>query len=41
MRDTERYPMLLGLTPPGEVSAVTIAPPAADRPLGEIAGTVQ
>ena len=37
MRDTELYQMLLGLTPPWEVSAVNIAPASADRPLGEIA----
>ncbi len=37
MRDIELYQMLLGLTPPWEVSAVNIAPASADRPLGEIA----
>ena len=37
MRDTELYQMLLGLTAPWEVSAVSIAPASADRPLGEIA----
>ena len=41
MRDTELYQMLLGLTPPWEVTAVQMTQRAAGRPLGEIAVTVQ
>lgn len=40
MRDTELYQTLLGLTPPWEVTAVSITQPSADRPLGEIAVSV-
>lgn len=41
MCDTELYQMLLALTPPLEVSAVDLASSSSDRPLGEIAITVQ
>ncbi len=41
MRDTELYEMFLGRTAPWEVTAVNITQPAAGRPLGEIAVTVQ
>jgi transposase len=41
MRDTELYQMLLGLTPPWEVTAVNMTQPSAGRPLGEITVTVR
>ncbi|MHB1241419.1 MAG: hypothetical protein ACYC18_13095 [Gammaproteobacteria bacterium] len=41
MRDTELYQTLLGLTLPWEVTAVNVTQASADRPLGEIAVTVQ
>lgn len=37
MRDTELYQMLLGLTPPWEVTAVNLTQAVADHPLGEVA----
>lgn len=41
MRDTELYQMLLGLTVPWEVAAVTVTKASADRPLGEVAVAVR